>query len=296
MKNIENKVAIIILLAALLTITALSAVAEESTVSFAESQTDILTNCVLMSGTETDRDFVLNNTLQIENIGDIHFNLRVPESYDGTTPYALHIALPGWEGMYFQGIGEDVRWEYVPFESTEYVPDMIVASVQYNERGNDAANRVIALTEYLLASYRIDPQRVYITGYSLGGVTLSNIVALRPDLFRRALFVSSQWDGDPIALVEARIPLYLFTSAHDSYYGAEPARRAYQHIHDLYVSAGLPEEEISALLVLDVREDAWFDQVMEASPERTSAMYATDYHGAGMLVAFDKSVMTWVFQ
>ena len=247
-------------------------------------------------GTETDRGFVLDNVLDDDELGEIHFHLFVPESYDGTKDYALHIALPGWEGMYFQGVGEDLRWEYLPFESRNYIEDMIAVSFQYNGRGTTAARQVVRLTEYMLSSYRISEDRVYITGYSLGGDILSHVMELRPDMFRRALFVSSRWDGDPKPLTDARVPLYLFTSAHDSYYSAEPARDAWQSIHDLYVSSGLTEEEISELLVLDVREDAWFDEVMASDAERTGSQYATDYHGAGMLVAFDESVMAWVFQ
>ena len=96
--------------------------------------------------------------------------------------------------------------------------------------------------------------------------------------------------------MNAKVPLYIFTSEHDSYYSAEPARNAWQSIHDLYASSGLTEDEISELLVLDVREDAWFDAVMGDAPDRTAEQYATDYHGAGMLVAFNESVMEWVFQ
>ena len=250
----------------------------------------------VLAGTETDRGFVIDNVLKDEKLGEVHFHLHVPEDYDGTKDYALHVALPGWEGMYFQGVGEDLRWEYLPFESTNYIEDMIVVSVQYNERDKTAANQIIRLAEYMLSAYRIDESRIYLTGYSLGGDILSHIMELRPEMFRRVLFVSSRWDGDPEPLVNAKVPLYIFTSEHDSYYSAEPARNAWQSIHDLYASSGLTEDEISELLVLDVREDAWFDAVMGDDPDRTAEQYATDYHGAGMLVSFNESVMEWVFQ
>ena len=97
-------------------------------------------------------------------------------------------------------------------------------------------------------------------------------------------------------MTKAHTALYLFTSEHDSYYGAEPAREAWQSIHDLYLELGLSEDEISELLFLDVREDGWFDQMMEEHTDRTKTQYATDYHGAGMLVAFDEAVMNWVFK
>ena len=158
-----------------------------------------------------------------------------------------------------------------------------------------SATQAVALTEYFLAEYNIDPAQVYITGYSGGGETLSHVLELRPDLYTAALFVSSQWDGDPAPLVKAKTPIYLFTAEHDSYYGSEPVRRAYQRIHDLYVGAGLSEEEIAGLLVMDIRSDAELDALREEHADQIGTAYAMDYHGAGMLAAFDAEVMNWIF-
>ncbi len=58
----------------------------------------------------------------------------------------------------------------------------------------------------------------------------------------------------------------------------------------------MTEEEIHELLVLDIREDAWVDEVMKADADRTGKQYATDYHGAGMLAAFDEEMMRWIFR
>ena len=250
----------------------------------------------VLKGTKTDRGFVIDNVLKVEDLGDIHFNISIPSGYDEAKRYALHIALPGWEGLYFQGAGEDLHWEYLPFQSREYLEDMIVASLQFGDWSSDSAQQVVRFTEHMLSAYNIDPERVYITGYSAGGETLSRVLEIAPELYSGALFVSSKWDGDPKPLVDAKVPLYLFTSEHDSYYGPQPVREAWQRIHALYVDLGLTEEQISQILVLDIREDAWFDAMMNSDSDRTNRQYATDYHGAGMLVAFDESVMRWIFK
>ena len=239
--------------------------------------------------------FLMDNVMRSAENGIFHYNVHVPESYDGSKPYGLHIALPGWEGLYFQGLGEDLRWEYLPYQSSKYADDLIVVSPQLNDWGLTSAKQAVELTRYFLAQYNIDPDRVYISGYSGGGETLSRVMELAPELYSSALFVSSQWDGDPAPLADAQTPLYIFTSAHDSYYSAEPARRAWQRIHDLYVQKGLSEDEIGKILVLDVREDSWFDDFLASNSDIRQSGYATDYHGAGMLVAFDPSVMEWVF-
>lgn len=246
--------------------------------------------------TENYQGFQMDNDLKTEDLGDIHYNLLIPKDYDAGQKYALHMALPGWEGLYFQGVGEDLRWEYLPHESGRYAQDMIVASLQLDDWGENSALQTVRLTEYLMEEYSIDRERVLITGYSAGGETLSRVMEFKPELYRKALFVSSKWGGDPKPMTKAHTALYLFTSEHDSYYGAEPAREAWQSIHDLYLEQGLSEDEISELLVLDVREDGWFDHMMEEHTDRTKTQYATDYHGAGMLVAFDETVMNWVFK
>lgn len=59
-------------------------------------------------GNEGYRGFTLDDVLHSEE-GDIHFNLYIPESYDGNTPYALYLTLPGYEGLYFQGVGINIQ-------------------------------------------------------------------------------------------------------------------------------------------------------------------------------------------
>lgn len=58
-------------------------------------------------GTQTQRGFVNDNVLH-SAIGDIHFSSYIPASYDGSEPYALFVTLPGWEGLYFQGVGANM--------------------------------------------------------------------------------------------------------------------------------------------------------------------------------------------
>ena len=62
-------------------------------------------------GDEYIRGFLFDNVLHSENDGDIHFGLYMPESYDGSESYALFVTLPGYEGLYFQGVGVNIRAE-----------------------------------------------------------------------------------------------------------------------------------------------------------------------------------------
>ena len=123
----------------------------------------------MTAGTETYRQFVLDNVLHSDTEGDIHYNLYVPED-DGTdTPYALFVTLPGYEGLYFQGVGGNLRSEDFAFEAQKYKDHMIVAAPQLEDWGETSARKTVALTEYLLEQYSIDRDQVYINGYSAGG-------------------------------------------------------------------------------------------------------------------------------
>ena len=235
-------------------------------------------------GSETYRGFVVDNVLHDQELGDIHYNLYVPDSYDGSQPYALFITLPGYGGYYFQGVGINLRQEAFGFEAQRYNDRMIIAAPQLNDRGQTSASQTIALTEHLLSQYNIDPERVYLEGYSGGGETGSLVMGQRPELYAAYLAVSTQWDGDLEVLAQAQVPVYLAVGEDDSYYGSEPLRQAYSQLCALYEQQGLSQEEIDRLVVLDVRDAAYF----------TERGYA-DQHAGGGAFAYDDSIMGWLF-
>ena len=115
-------------------------------------------------GTQEYRDFVLDNVLHSETEGDIHYNVYIPDDYDGSEPYALFMTLPGYQGLYFQGVGENVRTEEFGFFAQEYNPKMIIVAPQLNDWQDTSARQTIALTEYFLDTYNIDRDRVYAEG------------------------------------------------------------------------------------------------------------------------------------
>lgn len=96
-------------------------------------------NYAVTNGTDTYRDFSVNNILHSENNGDIHFDLYIPKSYDGSKAYALFITLPGYEGLYFQGVGVNIRQENFGFEAQKYNANTIIAAPQLNGWDEDSA-------------------------------------------------------------------------------------------------------------------------------------------------------------
>lgn len=244
-----------------------------------QGQTDFVTE-----GTEEYRGFILDNVLHSESEGEIHYNLYVPESYDGSEPYALFFTLPGYEGLYFQGVGVNLYSEDFGFTAREYIPDMIIVAPQLEDWGETSADQTIALAEYFLANYNIDESRVYAEGYSGGGETMSRVMGKRHELFTAYLQCSSQWDGAYEPVVESRTPVYIVVGESDEYYGSGPSEEAYENLYGLYREAGLSDEEIRELLVLDIKDAEYFE-----------SQGMTNQHGGGNLFAADEEIMGWLF-
>lgn len=236
-------------------------------------------------GTSKYRDLVLDNVLHSETEGDIHYNVYIPEDYDGTESYALFMTLPGYQGLYFQGVGQNVMTEEFGFMARDYIPKMIIVAPQLNDWQDTSARQTIALTEYFLDTYNIDRSRVYAEGYSGGGETMSRVMGMRPDLYTAYLQCSSQWDGNYTEVVKARVPVYFAIGEKDEYYGSEPSRNAYNAIHKLYEQEGLSNSEIDRLLVLDIKPTSYF-----------SSEGISNQHGyGGYLFVRDKNIMGWLF-
>ena len=176
------------------------------------------------------------------------------------------------------------RTEDFGFEAQKYITDMIIVAPQLNDWGQTSADQTIELTQYFLTHYIINPSKVYINGYSGGGETLSLVLAKQPELYTAALMCSTQWDGAYEPVVEMKTPVYFVIGESDEYYGSEPFKEAYQQIHELYKEQGLSESEIDKLVVLDVKDKAYF----EGTP-------VTYQHGGGYLFCRDKEIMGWLF-
>ena len=235
-------------------------------------------------GIEEYRGFVIDNVFHSTDEGDIHYNVYIPESYDGSEPYALYFTLPGYEGLYFQGVAANIQSEEFGFEAQKYNSKMIIVAPQLSDWGETSANQTIALVEYFLEAYNIDRSNVYANGFSGGGETMSQVVGKRPDLFTAYLQVSSQWDGKYETVAHQRLPVYFSIGRNDEYYGCEPSQEAYDTLYSLYVKQGLSDAEIDELLVLDIKEHDYFtDRGM------------SNEHGGGGLFAYDEEIMGWLF-
>lgn len=108
-----------------------------------EKEIGVLEN--VTAGSEEYKGFVLDNILHSHSEGDIHYNVYIPDSYDGTKEYALYVTLTGYQGLYFQGVGENIKTEDFGFEAQKYNSDMIIVAPQLSDWGQTSANQAIEL-------------------------------------------------------------------------------------------------------------------------------------------------------
>lgn len=90
-------------------------------------------------------------------------------------------------------------------------------------------------------------------------------------------------------LTQAQVPVYLAIGEHDDYCGPVPDRTAYQSIVSAYRAQGLSDEEVSRLIVLDVKPDSYFT-------DRGRAAGASRHAGGGALFPHDPDIMSWLFE
>lgn len=86
-------------------------------------------------GTDLYRDFVIDSVFHSVIEGDIHYNVYIPKSYNGSEPYALYFTLPGYEGLYFQGVAVNLQAEEFGFEARKINSEMIIVAPQLADGG-----------------------------------------------------------------------------------------------------------------------------------------------------------------
>ena len=79
-------------------------------------------------------------------------------------------------------------------------------------------------------------------------------------------------------------PLIYIISQHPAYYPSISTPPAYHNLYELYRQDGLSDEEISQILVLDIKDADYFE-----------SQGVTVQHGGGNLFARDQEIMNWLF-
>lgn len=156
---------------------------------------------------------------------DLMYNLYVPKEYDPAQKYPLVLFMHD-AGVVSnnpietltQGLGA-VIWASKDDQTKHpcfvLAPQYNAVMVDDSSQTSDDMDVTVNLLKSLLGQYSIDPDRLYNTGQSMGGMTSIAMDIKYPDLFAASLLVACQWDP---ALVKplANKPLWIVVSQGDS--------------------------------------------------------------------------------
>ena len=134
----------------------------------------------------------------------MEYNLLVPEGYDGTKSYPLVLFMADASTVN-KGVTTPLTQGYGALEfasdrdqqkhpSFVLVPQYTTWTVGEGEVKSEEVEMTIRLLKTVMAQYKVDENRIYTTGQSMGGMMSFYFNITYPDLFAASLFVSCQWD------------------------------------------------------------------------------------------------------
>lgn len=134
----------------------------------------------------------------------MEYNLLVPEGYDDTKSYPLVLFMADASTVN-KGVTTPLTQGYGALEfasdrdqqkhpSFVLVPQYTTWTVGEGEVKSEEVEMTIRLLKTVMAQYKVDENRIYTTGQSMGGMMSFHFNITHPDLFAASLFVSCQWD------------------------------------------------------------------------------------------------------
>ena len=126
--------------------------------------------------------------------------------------------------VYLHGMGGDVMTGAEPWSANSFTKDrnyrkrpcFVIAPQNPDQKGwnGSKADSVVKIVEEMIEKLPIDPKRIYLTGYSMGGYGTFHLLAQEPKLWAAAIPVAG--GGNSAAVKEHRkVPLWVFHGAKD---------------------------------------------------------------------------------
>lgn len=151
----------------------------------------------------------------------LSFRYFVPPGYDGTHAYPLILFL---HGAGERGTDNEAQLDHDANGAMRLLDDanlavqpvFMVAPQCFTNGWWDGAplDTAVAIIDQLAATYHIDPDRIYITGLSMGGMGTWSAVTQHPNRFAAAIPMSGNGDTRPASSV-AGVPFWFFHAEND---------------------------------------------------------------------------------
>lgn len=149
-------------------------------------------------------DFIQDVFVDDEQHATLKYNLYIPKNYDPNKKYPLVVFMhdagtvsPEVKSTLVQGLGAitfaDEAWQ-AAHPSFVLAPqyDTIIVNDQYQY--GPELERTVHLIQKLESQYSIDPDRIYNTGQSMGGMAATQLDISYPHMFAGSYIVAAKWN------------------------------------------------------------------------------------------------------
>ena len=190
----------------------------------------LLTTALLATLVQSPREPGMHSaTLEVDGVGTVTYGLWVPRDYDAAEPRPLVLALhPG--GSPGPGYGAQFLRGFVAPALQDWGAVVVSPDAPGRRWNNETSERgVLALIEDVRATYSIDPARVLVTGYSMGGRGTWYMAGRHPDLFTAAIPMAARSEPDEARNV-GDMPVFIIHPREDEVVPFEPAERTAQEM------------------------------------------------------------------
>jgi predicted peptidase len=168
----------------------------------------------------------------VPDFGPMRYALTLPRGYNGREARPLILALhPG--GQRFPGYGGAFVQQVVAPGLSGLGAIIVAPDVPIRSWTDAIAERaVLGLVKSVMADYNVDPSRVLVVGFSLGGRGAWFHSSRHTDTFKAAIVMAGSTGDEPIDKL-ATIPTYVIHSRDDEVVEFEPTEQAVKELKRL---------------------------------------------------------------
>jgi predicted peptidase len=167
--------------------------------------------------------------------GTLRYAVAVPNGVDRQRPRPLVLALHpgGGAGIPYYGMQFMQQIVLPALAKTDLQPVVVAPDCPTRSWGEPASDRaVMALLKHVGDQYAIDPRRVLVTGFSMGGHGTWFFEAHHPEFFTGAIVMAGATGDEPQEGL-ARIPTYVIHGTRDRVVPFGPAERNARELEKL---------------------------------------------------------------
>jgi predicted peptidase len=171
-------------------------------------------------------------SLAVPDFGPMRYALTLPRGYNGRDARPLILALhPG--GQRFPGYGASFAQQIIAPGLSSLGAIIVAPDVPTRSWTDDISERaVLGLVKSVMTDYKIDPARVVVVGFSLGGRGAWFHSSRHTDLFKAAIVMAGSTGDEPIEKL-ATVPTYVIHSRDDEVVEFAPAEKVVKELKQL---------------------------------------------------------------